>query len=426
MAVYLVRLARGQARLERLPVDGPFLAFCVWTLLSASFSPSPVVSHQSAKKLVLFALFYVAVDTLTRGRTRERVLDAVTLGGLVLSAGALLQYYFLGYHTLNNRPHSFLGHYMTASGLIMGVTVLCAARLALRRAPLPAPTRRDLVALGLLVLALALLSGLQAADLFAVEAERLCVAGLAVVAGYWVVGRGTWPGTDAGALLAALTLPISTWAIVVSRTRNAWLGALVGLAVVAVLRAPRTLWLLPAGVGFVLILRPSPVVDRLTFTDRSSRDRYFMWQAGIDMIRDRPVFGQGPRMVEAVYPRYRWPGAPNPATPHLHNNALQIAAERGLPCLAWWLWWVAATMGDAYREARRRSDGEVRTSREPRRLEPAWAAVATLGVLSAVMAAGLFEYNFGDSEILMFTLLVSALPYALRRERRDAAAAVAA
>jgi O-antigen ligase len=192
---------------------------------------------------------------------------------------------------------------------------------------------------------------------------------------------------------------------------------------VAVLRAPRTLWLLPAGVGFVLILRPSPVVDRLTFTDRSSRDRYFMWQAGIDMIRDRPVFGQGPRMVEAVYPSYRWPGAPNPATPHLHNNALQIAAERGVPCLAWWLWWVAATLGDAYREARRRSEG---TAREPRRLEPTWVAVATLGVISAVMAAGLFEYNFGDSEILMFTLLVSALPYALRRERREAAAAVAA
>jgi hypothetical protein len=34
----------------------------------------------------------------------------------------------------------------------------------------------------------------------------------------------------------------------------------------------------------------------------------------------------------------------------------------------------------------------------------------------AVLAAGLFEYNFGDSEVLMFVLLMSALPYALRRE----------
>jgi hypothetical protein len=46
-----------------------------------------------------------------------------------------------------------------------------------------------------------------------------------------------------------------------------------------------------------------------------------------------------------------------------------------------------------------------------------WWAAATLAFLAAFMAAGLFEYNFGDSEILMLTLLVSALPYALRRQR---------
>jgi O-antigen ligase len=107
-------------------------------------------------------------------------------------------------------------------------------------------------------------------------------------------------------------------------------------------------------------------------------------------------------MVENVYPGYRWPGAPNLVTPHLHNNALQIAAERGLPCLVWWLWWVAAAVGDAWRETRRGMTG------------PRWGAAATVAVVAAVMAAGLFEYNFGDSEILMFTLIVTALPYALR------------
>ena len=89
--------------------------------------------------------------------------------------------------------------------------------------------------------------------------------------------------------------------------------------------------------------------------------------------------------------------------PHLHDNALQIAAERGLPCLAWWLWWVAAAMGDACRERRAAGAG--------------WAAAGAFAFLAAFMAAGLFEYNFGDSEILMFALLVSALPYALRRQR---------
>ena len=148
------------------------------------------------------------------------------------------------------------------------------------------------------------------------------------------------------------------------------------------------------------MLRPAAVMERLTLSDASSRDRYFMWQAGIDMVRDRPVFGQGPRMVESNYPGYRWPGAPNPATPHLHNNVLQIAAERGLPCLAWWLWWVAAAMGDACRESRRAR---------------AWTAVAALALLAAIMAAGLFEYNFGDSEILM--LLLHRLRAAVRPAR---------
>jgi len=38
-------------------------------------------------------------------------------------------------------------------------------------------------------------------------------------------------------------------------------------------------------------------------------------------------------------------------------------------------------------------------------------------VLVAVLAAGLFEYNFGDSEVLMFVLLTASFPYALRRQR---------
>ena len=64
-------------------------------------------------------------------------------------------------------------------------------------------------------------------------------------------------------------------------------------------------------------------------------------------------------------------------------------------------------MGDAWRERR---DGGAR----------AWAAAVAFAFLAAFMAAGLFEYNFGDSEIFMFTLLLSALPYALRREREAA------
>lgn len=408
--VFAARLLKGQARIPSLAVGRPILAFCVWTLLSASFSPDPVASHESAKKLVLFALVYLAAEALARDGAHERVLDAMSLGGLVLAAGSLIQFYFMGFDTVDNRPRSFLGHYMTASGLQMAVLVLCAARLSWMSRPLAAPTRGDLQCLALLGTALLAFALLKRAELFAVEAERSFVAFLATAAAAMALRRGSWPGRATGALLCALAVPLSAWALLISRTRNAWLGAICGLALVALLRAPRALLGLSGGIAVVLMLRPPQVIERLTLTDASSRDRFYMWQAGFDMIRDKPVFGQGPGMVQVLYPRYRWPEAPNPEVPHLHDNFIQIAAERGLPCLLFWLWLMFLLFRDAWRAARNTTlpDGRL-------------CGGAALAVLGAVSVAGAFEYNFGDSEVLMFTLLVSVLPYAASRPAELAA-----
>jgi len=413
LLVFLIRLVTRRVHFPRTALDGPILAFCLWTLLSASFSDNPSLSQLYAGKLYLFLLFYLAVDTLASEAARERVLTAVLLGGLALASLTILQYFLLGFDTLNLRPRGLLGHYMSASGLTMGVVILAAARLALAR-EWPGLHPKDGRLLAGLAVAVAVLSATQAAGMpslflspmmrHGIGAETFFVLGLALTGGALALARGSWPAPSTATLLAALALPLGCLALVLSQTRNAWLGAVAGLATVAVVRAPRTLWLLAAAVVAVLLIRPATVMNRLTLEDDSSRDRYYMWQAGIDMIEDKPVFGQGPGMILTVYPSYRWPEAPNPRAPHLHDNALQIAAERGLPCLVFWLWWVAAAMGDAWREARRGA-------------AVGWPALAALGVLVAVLVAGLFEYNFGDSEVLMFVLLTASFPYALRRQR---------
>ena len=148
-----------------------------------------------------------------------------------------------------------------------------------------------------MIAAVALLTALQAAGLFAVEAERLFVAAPGRRRGAdrprcAARGRGAPRARSSPPLVAA---PGRAGRSLISRTRNAWLGALVGLAVLAVMRVPRRA--LGAGRGgrrSSSLMRPAPVMDRLTVTDASSRDRYYMWQAGIDMIREKPVFGQGP------------------------------------------------------------------------------------------------------------------------------------
>jgi O-antigen ligase len=121
------------------------------------------------------------------------------------------------------------------------------------------------------------------------------------------------------------------------------------------------------------------------------------------MVLERPVFGQGPGMVEVVYPRFRWPEAPNRRQPHLHNNVMQIAAERGLPGVAFFLWWVGVAFLAALREAQHARAAGRGTG---------WAAAGALAALQAVFVAGLFEYNLGDSEVLMLVLLLTAVPFA--------------
>jgi O-antigen ligase len=87
--------------------------------------------------------------------------------------------------------------------------------------------------------------------------------------------------------------------------------------------------------------------------------------------------------------------------PHLHNVPVQIAAERGLPALAIWLWFIVVLTTDLVRRFRT----------DPHRVLPA----AALAAVVAMLAAGLFEYNFGDSEFLMLFLLVVTLPFAAAR-----------
>jgi putative inorganic carbon (HCO3(-)) transporter len=318
----------------------------------------------------------------------------------------VLQRYALGYDALTRRPPGFLGHYMSASGVTMAVLLVAVARLL--AGPRPRPAVADF-SLPLAVLAGVTAVGAAAASGHGVVAARLFVAALAAVACALALAHSV-RASAASAALSLVAAPVATWALVLSQTRSAWIGAACGIGAFALLRAPKLLWAVAAA-GVLLLLSPAGIRSRLTLADESSRDRYYMWQAGIDMVLARPVFGQGPGMIKASYPRYRWPEAPNPQQPHLHSNLVQIAAERGIPGLVFFLWWVAAAFLAALRETRRAAAERG----------PAWGAAGAFAALVAVFVAGLFEYNLGDSEVLILMLLLTAVPFALERARAVAA-----
>jgi O-antigen ligase len=201
---------------------------------------------------------------------------------------------------------------------------------------------------------------------------------------------------------AALVLPALILALLFTFTRSAWVGACVGIGILFLLRDFRLLAILPVAFGCFLAFAPAELTARLystfSLSDPSNADRVAMMRSGLHIIRDHPLTGVGPDMVIEVYPHYRDKSAINQLNPHLHNVPLQVAAERGLPALALWLWFIVTLVRDFLRR---------RHSRFPS------LANAGLAVMGAMLAAGLFEYNFGDSEFLMMFLVLITLPYAV-------------
>jgi O-antigen ligase len=215
--------------------------------------------------------------------------------------------------------------------------------------------------------------------------------------GFALEGAGRWR-----ALGLCCVLPFT--ALLLTFTRGAYVGVVAALLVYAAVRRPRVLlWVAPVLV-VVYLLAPPGIRDRIRSTadlsDPTNRDRIAMARAGARMVRDAPVFGLGPEMVKRYYPLYRDPDAPRWSVPHLHNNVIQIAAANGLFAAAAYVVLVGLFLARSAALARR-GDGPERAA--------LWAGALLAG--SALAVAGLFEYNFGDTEVEMATLLVFAIPF---------------
>jgi O-antigen ligase len=155
-------------------------------------------------------------------------------------------------------------------------------------------------------------------------------------------------------------------------------------------------------VAIFFALAPPQVTQRFysmfDLHDPTNRDRIAMLREGGRMIGADPLTGMGPNMVEEVYIRFRDTDAVERVNPHLHNVPMQIAAERGLPALGVWLWFVGSAALGAWSMFKQ---GGHR-----------FLAASAMGALTAMLAAGFFEHNFGDSEFLMLLLMLITLPFA--------------
>jgi O-antigen ligase len=319
----------------------PLIGYAAYTLISAAFSVDPAASLVDSKQLSLF-LVVPAVYHIARGKRAATVMDVVISVGALSAAFGIVQFGVLHYDTLGRRPEGAMSHYMTYSGLLMLVTTVAVARLVFG------------------------------------ARDRM------------------WPALVMPALVVALPLTFS---------RSAEVGVCIAVGLILILKDLRLTAVIPVVIALFFAFAPDSVTDRMVsmfdMKDPTVRDRVAMLNTGRAMIADNPLTGVGPNMVERSYMQYRDADAVNATNPHLHNVPVQIAAERGLPALALWIWFVVVTIRELGRLFRGGGDKVL--------------ASAALAAVVAMLAAGLFEYNFGDSEFLMLLLVLITLPFAAGR-----------
>ncbi len=336
-----------------LPLILPICGFALASLLATLTAQAPLSSLWECRNLFEWMMFYLALNTL------QSEMRATQLVHLLIAVGTIMACYGLWQAMTYGPDFRIAGttSYMTFGGQLMLVCILALSQLLFRP-----PSR------------------------------------------HWL-----W-------LMPATTILLIT--LVGTQTRNAWLGLLTACAILLSLRHWAFLLVLPLLCILLFLLAPPAVQHRIqsfgNLQDQSVQQRLFMWRSGLDMTRDYPWTGVGMGAMREMEKRYRAPDAPFAPSErwgHLHNNVVQIAAERGLIGLGWWviIWCLYLFRNwQAYRQSRF-PDGRDEA-----------LVIGSLACVIGFLAAGLFEYNFGDSDIVTILYFIMALPFLVRASKPGA------
>ncbi len=329
----------------------PLIGFMAATLLSLGMSVEPGVGGPAIRKFVLFSVGILASNFVTTPQ-RAKLSYGLLIVVAAISATLAVVQFGLGYQefvltraleddpTVLARATGFMGHWMTYSG--EQLLVWCGA-----------------------------------------------VPALAILGSRWI-----------------LPLSIVGIGIVASFTRSVWIGAIFGLSTVALTIPRKTLIKLVIPLSVVILVSSPLIYHRLSMSAEAGFGpdvgRLALIETGLQMVRDHPLFGVGPQRIETEFVGYY--DGDNLDTfyyGHMHNNVLQIAAERGLICLITFVWFFV----ELFRGLLRLKGAEDPTLR--------WVSLSALAALTGFLVAGLFEYNFGDSEVLMLLLFIVSMPFGL-------------
>jgi len=324
------------------------IVYAVLSLVSSFLSVNPEASLKDSKELLLFLI----IPVVNIGFSEEKVLKK---SNLALLASAYLSclyslFYFFFKASPEQRIAGFMGQVMTQGGLLLLFSCIALSMLLFTKDKI-----RYLWGLGFL---------------------------------------------------------LSLFMLTLTLTRSAWIGLVIALSLILFIYKPKALIIVPLAIGLFYLAGPQFIKKRVLsiFSLKNNKPRIEYMRVGIKIITEYPLFGTGPDTVEMVFQNLKYELSDRAKkNVHLHNNILQIGAERGIPTLIAWLTFMVWAFISLLKLLKNK--------------DPTLYAltVAALAALLALFTAGLFEYNFGDSEITMLFLYMITIPFSLARIQRKEA-----
>lgn len=348
-------------------------AFVVAGVVAAALADYPKFAFRDLRTVILEpAAFFVVLASVLRDRSDVRRVLAALVAGAALAALVALALIPFGAVVTEVFPPRVRGTFGSPNNLA----------LVLERA---APA----------ALALALVAGSNT-----LVSGRCCWGWgrMASTRGFWLL-----------ALAVLLVVLVLTW------SRGAWLGALVGLAVAA-----RPLWAqigfrrrlgaaamsLAAVAGIVMVTGVERIGQLLRIGDSGAVSRLAIWDSGWRMGRDNWLFGVGPDNFLTHYREYMRPEAwREPNISHPHNLILDAWISLGLIGLLA-LVAVLVLFWRDWRRIRRERDGGF---------DP--LAFGLAGAMAAALTHGLVDHTYFLPELAatLWTLAAAVAALAIGR-----------
>ena len=347
---WIIILIREKQRILFPSFFWPLLVYAALSIVSSFLSVNPEISLKDSRELLLFLIIPIVYTGFRNSQSLQKANLAFLASGCLSCFYSF--FYFIFKASPGERITGFMGHYMTQAGLLL------------------------------------LFSCMALSMLFFSHQKTRYVWGL-------------------GFLFALMALTLTL-------TRSAWIGLVMAVSLLLLIYKPKALILIPVAIGLFFLLSPQPIKKRalsiISLKNTSNKQRIEYIKAGVKIIGEYPLFGTGPDTVDMVFqhPKYKLSEEAR-RNVHLHNNVIQIGAERGVPTLLAWfafMIWVFITLI------------KLLKNKDPI-LYP--FSTAALAALLALASAGLFEYNFADSEITTLFLYMITIPFSIARIKKDEA-----